>query len=82
MSTAVRVPARATAAIALATVLGLTAFTWPFFAAPGAFADTQTPPLIFGILLLLILAVVFALFTWVFPWVDAIINPIEVTVDQ
>jgi len=26
--------------------------------------------------------VVFALFTWVFPWVDGIINPIEVTVDS
>ena len=26
--------------------------------------------------------VVFALFTWVFPWVDGIINPIDVTVEQ
>ena len=25
---------------------------------------------------------VFALFTWVFPWVDGIVNPIEVTVDS
>jgi hypothetical protein len=33
------------------------------------------------LLLLLLAAVVFALFTWVFPWVDGIINPIEVTVD-
>ncbi|MDQ2699394.1 MAG: hypothetical protein M3Y46_11425 [Actinomycetota bacterium] len=31
--------------------------------------------------LLLAAAVVYALFTWVFPWVDAIINPIEVTVE-
>ena len=34
------------------------------------------------LLLLLLAAVVFALITWVFPWVDGIINPIEVTVDS
>ncbi|QTX06033.1 hypothetical protein [Agromyces archimandritae] len=34
------------------------------------------------ILLALIAAVVWALFTWVFPWVDGIVNPIEVTVNQ
>ncbi|MDR6905815.1 hypothetical protein J2X63_001501 [Agromyces sp. 3263] len=33
------------------------------------------------LVLILLVAVVFVLFTWVFPWVDAIINPIEVTVD-
>ena len=33
------------------------------------------------VLLLLAAVVVYALFTWVFPWVDAIINPIEVTVE-
>jgi hypothetical protein len=33
------------------------------------------------LMLLLAAAVVFALFTWVFPWVDAIVNPIEVTVE-
>jgi hypothetical protein len=33
------------------------------------------------LLLILVVAVVFVLFTWVFPWVDGIINPIEVTVD-
>ena len=26
--------------------------------------------------------VIFMLFTWVFPWVDGIINPIDVTVEQ
>jgi hypothetical protein len=26
--------------------------------------------------------VVFALFTWVFPWLDGIVNPIDVTVEQ
>ncbi|MBM7502913.1 hypothetical protein ACFPER_05485 [Agromyces aurantiacus] len=35
------------------------------------------------ILLLAILAgVIFVLFTWVFPWVDGILNPIDVTVEQ
>ncbi len=29
----------------------------------------------------LVAAVVFALFTWVFPWIDALINPINVTVE-
>jgi hypothetical protein len=33
------------------------------------------------LVLLLAAAVVFALFTWVFPWVDAILNPINVTVE-
>ncbi|WP_164863420.1 hypothetical protein [Agromyces sp. LHK192] len=34
------------------------------------------------LLLVLIAAVVYALFTWVFPWVDLILNPIDVTVEQ
>jgi len=34
------------------------------------------------LLLILIAATVYALFTWVFPWVDGIVNPIDVTVDQ
>jgi hypothetical protein len=34
------------------------------------------------LLLILIAAVVFALFTWVFPWVDGTLNPINVTVDS
>ena len=33
------------------------------------------------LVLLLAAAVVYALFAWIFPWVDAIINPIEVTVE-
>ena len=33
------------------------------------------------LVLILLVAVVFVLFTWVFPWVDGIMNPIEVTVD-
>lgn len=33
------------------------------------------------LLLILIAAAVYALFTWVFPWVDGILNPINVTVE-
>ena len=33
------------------------------------------------LMLLLVVAVVFALFTWVFPWVDGLLNPINVTVE-
>ena len=33
------------------------------------------------LLLVLVAAIVFALFSWVFPWVDAILNPINVTVE-
>jgi hypothetical protein len=33
------------------------------------------------LMLVLAAAVVFALFTWVFPWIDALINPINVTVE-
>ena len=33
------------------------------------------------LVLILLVAVVFVLFTWVFPWVDGIVNPIEVTVE-
>ncbi|MEU6075704.1 ECF transporter S component [Micromonospora sp. NPDC047074] len=58
--TAVRVPVRATAAIVMASFLGLVAFLWPFVVAPGAFGSAETPPLMFGALLVLVLAVVFA----------------------
>lgn len=33
------------------------------------------------LVLLLVAGAVFALFTWVFPWVDGILNPINVTVE-
>ena len=33
------------------------------------------------LLLVLVAAVIFALFSWVFPWADAILNPINVTVE-
>lgn len=34
------------------------------------------------IVLVLIAAVLFALATWVFPWIDGMLNPQNVTVDQ
>ncbi|OKI96791.1 ECF transporter S component [Kitasatospora sp. CB01950] len=55
---AVRVPLRARAVIAAAAFAGLVAFLWPFVVAPGKFGSSYAPPLIFGALLVLILAVV------------------------
>jgi energy-coupling factor transport system substrate-specific component len=46
--------------IALASFIGLVAFGWPFLVPPGTFSSAQTPPLMFGVLLVLVLAVVFA----------------------
>jgi hypothetical protein len=34
------------------------------------------------LLLAIAVGVVFILFTWVFPWADGLINPIDVTVEQ
>jgi len=50
----------------------------------GALWRVLPGPVWLRIILLLILAaaVVFALFTWVFPWVDSVLNPINVTVEQ
>ncbi|HEX5496733.1 MAG TPA: ECF transporter S component [Mycobacteriales bacterium] len=57
---AIRVRPRSAVTIVMASFLGLVAFLWPFVVAPGAFASTETPPLVFGVLLLVVLAVVFA----------------------
>jgi energy-coupling factor transport system substrate-specific component len=57
---AIRVRPRSAITIAMASFLGLVAFLWPFVVAPGTFASTETPPLMFGVLLALVLAVVFA----------------------
>ena len=57
---AIRVRPRATAAIAMASFLGFVACLWPFVVAPGTFSSTETPPLMFGALLALVLMVVFA----------------------
>jgi energy-coupling factor transport system substrate-specific component len=59
-TSAIRVRPRSALAISLASFLGLVAFAWPFVVSPGAFSSTETPPLIFGALLALVVAVVFA----------------------
>jgi energy-coupling factor transport system substrate-specific component len=59
-SVAVRLGARSTVAIALSAFLGFVAFLWPFVVAPGTFGDDAMAPLMFGALLVLVLAVVFA----------------------
>lgn len=49
----------------------------------GALWRALPGPIWFRIILLLLIVavVVFVLFTWVFPWVDGIVNPINVTVE-
>jgi len=44
-------------------LIGFVAFFWPFLLAPGTFADSAMPPLLFAVLLILVLAVVFASLT-------------------
>jgi len=51
---------RSRVTIALASFLGFVAFLWPFVVAPGTFGDNAMAPLMFGVLLVLVLAVVFA----------------------
>jgi len=57
---AIRLRGRASATLAMASFVGFVAFLWPFVVAPGSFGDTYTPTLMFGVLLVLVLAVVFA----------------------
>jgi len=57
---AIAVGPRSAITIAMASAIGLVAFLWPFAVAPGTFSSTETPPLMFGILLVLVIAVVFA----------------------
>jgi len=57
---AIRLRGRATAVVVLATFIGLVAFLWPFTVAPDHFATSYTPLFMFGVLLVLILAVLFA----------------------
>ena len=57
---AIRIGQRSRLIITLASALGFVAFFWPFVIAPGTFGDTILPPLMFGVLLLLVLAIVFA----------------------
>jgi energy-coupling factor transport system substrate-specific component len=46
--------------IVMASVIGFVAFCWPFVVAPGKFGDTSLAPIMFGVLLVLVLAVVFS----------------------
>jgi energy-coupling factor transport system substrate-specific component len=57
---AIRVHRRSGIAIAMASFIGLVAFGWPFVVQPGTFSSAQAPSLMFGVLLLEVLAVVFA----------------------
>lgn len=57
---AIQVRKRSAVTIAMASFIGLIAFGWPFVVAPGTFSSAQAPPLMFGVLLILVLAVVFA----------------------
>lgn len=57
-TTAIRVPVRAAIVLARAAFLGVVAFFWPFFVAPGTFGSRYAPLAIFGALLVLILCVV------------------------
>jgi energy-coupling factor transport system substrate-specific component len=49
---------RSRVVIVLASFLGFVAFLWPFVVAPHAFGDTAMAPLMFGALLVLVLAIV------------------------
>ncbi|WP_375489345.1 ECF transporter S component [uncultured Jatrophihabitans sp.] len=51
---------RSVIAATLATLIGFAAFLWPFWIAPGRLGTTYAPPVMFGLLLVLVLAVVFA----------------------
>jgi energy-coupling factor transport system substrate-specific component len=57
---AIRVGYRSRVIIVMASFLGFVAFLWPFVVAPGKFGDTAMAPLMFGALLVLVLAIVFA----------------------
>jgi energy-coupling factor transport system substrate-specific component len=57
---AVAVGRRSVFAIVTASVVGVVAFGWPFVLSPGRLAASVAPPVMFGLLLVLVLAVVFA----------------------
>ena len=57
---AIRLHARSAVAVGLAAFLGLVAFLWPFVIAPGRIGATDTAPIMFGLVLLLVLAVLVA----------------------
>lgn len=57
---AVRLSARSKAILVMASFLGFVAFLWPFVVAPHAVGDSTMAPLMFGALLVLVLAIVFS----------------------
>lgn len=57
---AIRVPPRTVLSLMMAPLLGIVAFLWPFLVAPGTFRSSYAPPLMFGVLLVLVIAVLFA----------------------
>ena len=59
-SIAIRMHGRSAVAATLAALIGFVCFLWPFLIPPGRFTSSDTAPLMFGLLLLLVLAVVFA----------------------
>jgi energy-coupling factor transport system substrate-specific component len=58
--TAIRIPRRTVLSLALASFIGVIAFLWPFVVVPGTFGNTYAPLLLFGVVLVLVVAVVFA----------------------
>ncbi len=59
-SAAIRIGLRSRAVMVMASFIGCVAFLWPFVVAPGKFGDGAMAPLLFGVLLVLVVAVVFA----------------------
>lgn len=57
---AIRVGIRSRLILVLASFLGFVAFVWPFVVAPGTFGASAMAPVMFGALLSMVLAVVFA----------------------
>ncbi|MEO9140294.1 MAG: ECF transporter S component [Jatrophihabitans sp.] len=57
---AIRIPHRTALTVAMAAFIGVVAFVWPFVVDPGRVSDRTIAPILFGGLLILILAVVFA----------------------
>jgi energy-coupling factor transport system substrate-specific component len=57
---AIRVSRRSRVVIILASFLGFVAFLWPFVVSPHTFGDVAMAPLMFGALLVLVLAILFS----------------------
>jgi energy-coupling factor transport system substrate-specific component len=57
---AIKVGLRSRLVIVMASFLGFVAFLWPFVVAPRTFGDAAMAPLMFGALLVLVLAIVFS----------------------